>query len=451
MKVTIFGAGYVGLVTGACFAEIGHDVVVVDVDATKVEKLNKGLSPIYEPGLNKLLTRNLQSRRLHFTLDAAEAIQHSECIFIAVGTPPNDEGSADLKFVLAVARQIGIHTQAEKLIISKSTVPVGTAEVIRREIAGLLKDRELNVPFHVCSNPEFLKEGAAIKDFLEPDRVVIGVDTEFAEAQLKALYAPLLKDNLQALMVVDIASAELIKYASNAMLATKISFMNEMSQIAERVGADIEKVKQGMSMDSRIGPHFINPGCGYGGSCFPKDVTALRRTALDIGVSADMLVAVEAVNQKQKRVLVQKIHQYYDHQLENKVFAIWGLAFKPNTDDTREASSRIIIESLLQAGAKVQCFDPVAMSVFAEDYPASRQLVYADNAMSALAEADALIIVTEWDEFKNADIAGIARAIKDKVIFDGRNMYSPAACHEAGLTYFGIGYGDSINKIKGAA
>jgi UDPglucose 6-dehydrogenase len=424
MRITIFGSGYVGLVSGACFADAGNRVLCVDIDARKIERLQRGEVPIHEPGLTALIERNTRAERLRFTTDAAAGIAHGEVILIAVGTPPDEDGSADLRHVLAVARTIGEHLDGYRIVVDKSTVPVGTADRVREAIAQALAARGVAHPFDVVSNPEFLKEGAAIADFMKPDRVVIGTDSPRAIETMRALYDPFTR-NRDRLIVMDVRSAELTKYAANAMLATKISFINELAGIAERVGADIEKVRQGIGADSRIGYAFIYPGAGYGGSCFPKDVQALQRTAAQAGAGSRLLEAVEAVNAAQKQVLYRRIAAYFGGDLAGRTIALWGLAFKPNTDDMREAPSRVLMEALWEAGARVRAYDPVAMG-------------------EALEGADALAIATEWQEFRSPDFDLLRERLAAPVIFDGRNLYDPALMARLGVTYYGIGRGASV-------
>lgn len=443
MKVTIFGTGYVGLVTGACLAEMGNHVVCVDIDANKVERLNHGEIPIYEPGLEPIVRRNHASGQLDFTTEAEPAIAHGQVLFIAVGTPPDEDGSADLKYVLGVAKTIGQHLDRYAVVVNKSTVPVGTADRVRAAIAAELVARGVDVEFDVVSNPEFLKEGDAVEDCLRPDRIVIGSSSQRAIDVLRKLYAPFNR-NHDRTVVMDERSAELTKYAANAMLATKISFMNEIANIAERVGADVELVRQGIGSDPRIGYHFIYPGAGYGGSCFPKDVQALERTARSVGYDARLLSAVEAVNHDQKTKLFQLISLHLDGKLAGKTVALWGLAFKPNTDDMREASSRQLIEALWAAGATVRAFDPEAREETHRIYGERANLVLCDNAYQALDGADVLAIVTEWKAFRSPDFARIRDVLKDPAIFDGRNLYDPVVVEEAGLAYYGIGRGRSL-------
>ncbi|MGS1012746.1 UDP-glucose dehydrogenase family protein [Rhodanobacter sp. UC4450_H17] len=443
MKVTIFGTGYVGLVTGACLAEMGNHVVCVDIDAGKVERLKRGEIPIYEPGLESIVQSNHASGRLDFTTEAAPAIAHGELIFIAVGTPPDEDGSADLQYVQKVASTIGRHLQRYAVVVNKSTVPVGTADRVREAVAAELAARQATVEFDVVSNPEFLKEGAAVEDCLRPDRIVVGSSSTRAVALLRKLYAPFNR-NHDRMVVMDERSAELTKYAANAMLATKISFMNEIANIAERVGADVELVRQGIGSDPRIGYSFIYPGAGYGGSCFPKDVQALERTAHAHGYEARLLGAVEAVNRQQKGKLFELISRHFDGQLGGRTIALWGLAFKPNTDDMREASSRRLMEQLWGAGAKVRAFDPEAREEARRLYGERADLVLCEHAAAALQGADVLAVVTEWKAFRSPDFAAIRAALAVPAIFDGRNLYDPAVVEEAGLAYYGIGRGRSL-------
>jgi len=446
MKVTIFGTGYVGLVTGACLAEMGNQVVCVDIDAAKVARLERGEVPIYEPGLQPLVGRNRAEGRLGFTTDPVSAIAHGEIVFIAVGTPPDEDGSADLQYVLSVARTIGTHLDRYAVVVNKSTVPVGTAHRVRTTIAAELAARGANVPFDVVSNPEFLKEGAAVEDCLKPDRIIVGASSERAVSMLRTLYAPFNRSH-DRMVVMDERSAELTKYAANAMLATKISFMNEIANIAERVGADVELVRQGIGSDPRIGHHFIYPGAGYGGSCFPKDVQALERTARTYGYDARLLAAVEAVNHDQKAKLFELISRHFDGQLAGKTVALWGLAFKPNTDDMREAPSRRLMEALWQAGAKVRAFDPEARAETARQYGERDDLVLCEHAYDALQGADVLAIVTEWKAFRSPDFSRIRGLLKTPAIFDGRNLYEPSTVETAGLAYYGMGRGRSLQQV----
>jgi len=444
MRLTIFGSGYVGLVTGACFAEVGNNVLCVDVDQRKVEMLKRGESPIYEPGLDELLKRNLAAGRINFTTDAAEGVKHGLFQFIAVGTPPDEDGSADLKYVLSVAESIGRNLSEYRVVVTKSTVPVGTADKVRAKIESTLKARGAHFEFDTVSNPEFLKEGAAIADFMKPDRIVVGTDNPRTAELLKALYDPFTRSR-ERMIVMDVRSSELTKYAANAMLATKISFMNELANLAERMGADIEKVRLGIGSDPRIGYHFIYPGCGYGGSCFPKDVQALARSASDYAFEAQLLQAVEAVNNRQKSVLLDKLKQHFGGDLAGKTIALWGLAFKPNTDDMREAPSRVLIEGLWAEGAKVRAYDPVANEEAQRIYgERAEDLTLVDNAMDALRGADALAIVTEWQEFRSPDFDTIKTELAHPVIFDGRNLYDPSFVKRSGLKYYAIGRGDSL-------
>jgi UDPglucose 6-dehydrogenase len=449
MRVAIFGTGYVGLVTGTCLAEVGHDVVCVDIDAAKVDGLNRGVIPIYEPGLEPMVKANHAAGRLHFTTNAAAAIAHGDIIFIAVGTPPDEDGSADLKYVLAVARTIGTHLSRPAVVVDKSTVPVGTADKVRTAIAAALAARNADIAFDVVSNPEFLKEGAAVEDCMRPDRIVIGADSAVAIEKLKRVYAPFNR-NHDRIVAMDVRSAELTKYAANAMLATKISFMNEIANIAEQVGADVEMVRHGIGSDPRIGWHFIYPGAGYGGSCFPKDVQALAHTAQQHGYDAKLLNAVEAVNDAQKGHLFALIQRHYDlgedEGVRGKTFAVWGLAFKPNTDDMREASSRRLLQQLWDAGAHVRAYDPEAMPETRRIFGERDDLVLCESAGSALEGCDALVVVTEWKQFRSPDFAKLKAAIGDAVVFDGRNLYEPADVEAAGLAYYGIGRGRSISR-----
>ena len=443
MNVTIFGSGYVGLVTGACLAEVGNNVVCMDVDHDKIALLNKGEVPIYEPGLDDLLRRGIEQGQLKFTTDLEMAVGHGLFQMIAVGTPPGEDGSADLKYVLQVAESIGQHMNEYKVIIDKSTVPVGTAEQVRTKVNAALEERKISVEFDVVSNPEFLKEGAAIDDFMKPDRIVIGTDNPRTTELLRMLYTPFNR-NHDRIIAMDIPSAELTKYAANAMLATKISFMNEMANIAELVGADIEQVRQGIGSDHRIGFQFIYPGCGYGGSCFPKDVQALSRTAKAIGYDARVLDAVEATNFKQKEKLFEKISKFYAGDLKGKVFALWGLSFKPRTNDMREAPSRTLLERLISEGALVRAYDPVAMDEARHIYGDKEGLELCDSTDEALRGANALAIVTEWKNFWSPDFSNLSEQLADKAIFDGRNLYEPGALKPFGLKYFGIGRGEQL-------
>ncbi len=450
MRVTIFGTGYVGLVTGTCLADVGHDVVCVDIDPAKVEGLNRGVVPIYEPGLSPMVKANHAAGRLHFTTDAAEAIAHGDVVFIAVGTPPDEDGSADLQYVLAVARTIGRHIERPCVVVNKSTVPVGTADKVKAAIQGELAARGADVAFDVVSNPEFLKEGDAVNDCMRPDRIVIGASSPHAIERLRRLYAPFNR-NHERIVVMDVRSAELTKYAANAMLATKISFMNEIANIAERVGADIEQVRQGIGSDPRIGWHFIYPGAGYGGSCFPKDVQALTRIAQQQGYAPQLLEAVEAVNERQKSHLFELVQRHYDRDedegVRGRTFAVWGLAFKPNTDDMREASSRRLLAELWEAGARVRAYDPEARHEASRIFGERDDLLLCEHAHEALEGADALIVVTEWKQFRSPDFARLREALGDAVIFDGRNLYEPADVEAAGIAYYGIGRGRSVHAV----
>jgi len=438
MKVSVFGSGYVGLVTGACLAEVGNEVVCIDIDAAKIERLNRGEVPIHEPGLDAIIQRNVAAGRLHFTTDIDRAVEHGLFQFIAVGTPPDEDGSADLQYVLAVARSIGERLKEYRVVVNKSTVPVGTADKVREAIRTVQEAAGNSVEFDVVSNPEFLKEGAAIEDFMKPDRIVVGTDNPRTTELLRALYAPFNRSH-ERMICIDIRSAELTKYAANAMLATKISFMNELANLAERLGADIEKVRVGIGSDPRIGYAFIYPGCGYGGSCFPKDVKALERTARDVGYTAELLQAVEGVNNRQKNRVFEKIHAYFGGKLEGKTIALWGLAFKPNTDDMRDAPSRVLMESLWAQGASVRAYDPVAMQEARRIYGGRAGLTLCENPESALQGADALAIVTEWNVFRSPDFALIKTSLAQPAIFDGRNLYDPVRMAAEGFDYFSIG------------
>ena len=445
MTVTIFGTGYVGLVTGTCLAEAGNNVVCVDVDQAKIDGLNQGRVPIYEPGLEDMIHANHEVGRLSFTTDGAAAITDSEIIFIAVGTPPDEDGSADLQYVLAVARTIGKHLSHSTVIVNKSTVPVGTADKVRAAIADELVTRGIDIEFDVVSNPEFLKEGDAINDCMRPDRIVIGADSARATEKMRQLYAPFNRHH-DRIVTMDARSAELTKYAANSMLATKISFMNEMANIAERVGADIEMVRHGVGSDPRIGHSFIYAGAGYGGSCFPKDVRALAHTARLHGYDARILGAVEMVNEAQKDKLFAMLQGHYADALNGKRIALWGLAFKPNTDDMRDAPSRRLLTQLWDAGATVQAYDPEAMSETRRIFGDRSDLHLCDSAMAAVSGTDALVIVTEWKTFWSPDFAELAHQLQDKVMFDGRNIYEPKAVEAAGIAYYGIGRGRSATS-----
>jgi UDPglucose 6-dehydrogenase len=441
VKVSIFGSGYVGLVTGACLADAGNHVICVDIDRAKIERLNAGDVPIHEPGLDALIKRNVEKGRLRFTDDAALAVGHGLVQMIAVGTPPDEDGSADLRYVLEVARTIGRHMSDYKIVVTKSTVPVGTADKVRATLAQTLVERHADFPFDVVSNPEFLKEGAAIQDFMKPDRVIVGTDDPRTAELMKALYDPFTR-NHERMIIMDVRSAELTKYAANAMLATKISFMNELANLAERMGADIEKVRVGIGSDPRIGYAFIYPGIGYGGSCFPKDVQALERSATVHGYGAELLHAVEAVNHRQKRVLFDKIERFFAGGLRGRRIAVWGLAFKPNTDDMREAPSRVLLEALWDAGAVVQAYDPVAMGETRRIYGERPDLILCDGVEATLDRADALAICTEWQEFRSPDFEMLRDKLGSAAIFDGRNLYDPALPRRFGLKYHAIGRGD---------
>jgi UDPglucose 6-dehydrogenase len=438
MKVTVTGTGYVGLVSGACLAEMGNDVLCLDLDAQKIALLNSGGIPIHEPGLDLVVSRNVAAGRLHFTTDVKRAVAHGTLQFIAVGTPPDEDGSADLQHVIAAARNIGRHMTDYKVIVDKSTVPVGTADKVAAAVAQELTARQVEVRHAVVSNPEFLKEGAAVDDFMRPDRIVVGADDEQAVLLMRALYAPFQRSH-DKLVVMDVRSAELTKFAANAMLATRISFMNELALLAERLGADIEQVRQGIGSDPRIGFGFLYSGCGYGGSCFPKDVKALIHTAQDAGQKLHVLGAVEATNDEQKRVLVNKVVRRFGTDLSGRRFALWGLAFKPNTDDMREAPSQVLIEGLTARGASVCAYDPVAMPQAQRSLGAQASLSYAERAMDALDNADALLIATEWKEFRSPDFDTIRSKLRQPVIFDGRNMYPPELVEAAGIEYHAIG------------
>ncbi|ASF45089.1 UDP-glucose dehydrogenase family protein [Methylovulum psychrotolerans] len=438
MKVTVFGSGYVGLVTGVCLAEVGNDVLCIDVDEAKIANLRQGIVPIFEPGLEDMVKDNQRAGRLKFTTHILEAVAHGVFQFIAVGTPPDEDGGADLQYVLAVAKSIAENMMEYRVIVDKSTVPVGTADRVKAVIEQVQAARVVDVPYDVVSNPEFLKEGAAIDDFMKPDRIIIGTDNPKAEKLLKALYAPFNR-NHERIITMDVRSAELTKYAANAMLATKISFMNELANLAERLGADIEKVRNGIGSDSRIGYSFIYPGCGYGGSCFPKDVKALEHTAQQMGYEAELLQAVENVNNRQKQVLFSKVSAHYHGDLQGKTFAMWGLAFKPKTDDMREAPSRVILEALIAAGASVRAYDPEAMLEAKRIYGDKPGLTLVESAEEALTDANALLVVTEWKNFWSPDFDLIKASLKDGVIFDGRNLYKPELLKEMGFTYYGIG------------
>jgi UDPglucose 6-dehydrogenase len=450
MKVTVVGTGYVGLVSGACLADMGNDVLCLDVDPAKIATLQAGAVPIHEPGLDAIVARNVAAGRLQFTTDIARAVGHGTVQFVAVGTPPDEDGSADLKYVLAAARNIGRLMKDYKLVVDKSTVPVGTADKVRAAIAEELAARGVAIDYSVVSNPEFLKEGAAVEDFMRPDRIIVGADDERAVYLMKALYAPFQRSR-DKLIVMDVRSAELTKYAANAMLATRISFMNELALLAERVGADIEQVRQGIGSDPRIGLGFLYSGCGYGGSCFPKDVKALIHGANEAGCELQVLDAVQSANEHQKMALVEKIVRRFGDELAGRKFALWGLAFKPDTDDMREAPSRVIVGELLRRGAAVCAYDPVAMPEAKRSFGDRPRLSYAERAMDALVDADALVIATEWKEFRSPDFDALKRALREPVIFDGRNMFSPELPESAGIEYHAIGRLTAVARAQLAA
>jgi len=438
MKISIFGSGYVGLVTGACFAEVGNDVLCIDIDQQKIDNLNEGIIPIHEPGLDEIVAENIRAGRLRFTSDIQEGVEFGLYQMIAVGTPSDEDGSADLRHVLSVAESIGTFMKEYRIIINKSTVPVGTADLVRDKISSVLSERKAGIDFDVVSNPEFLKEGDAVNDFMKPERIVVGVDNPRTKELLRFLYSPFNRSS-DRFIAMDIRSAELTKYAANAMLATKISFMNEMANIAERVGADVEAVRKGIGSDSRIGFSFIYPGIGYGGSCFPKDVQALHRTAHQHGYHSRILQAVEAVNHDQKSSIVRKIRDHYQDDIQGQVFAIWGLSFKPNTDDMREAPSRRVIEELLNEGARVRVYDPVAMNEVRRIYGEHDDIFYALNQEEAVKGSNALVVLTEWLVFRSPDFDMIKRDLSHPVVFDGRNIYSPEFMEQSGFTYYSIG------------
>lgn len=441
MKITVIGTGYVGLVTGACLSDVGIEVTCIDIDQKKIDGLKNGVLPIYEPGLEEIVKRNYHKGRLNFSTDLGEAIEGSQAAFIAVGTPPGEDGSADLKYVLAVADQIGKTMTDYLVVITKSTVPVGTAEKVRHAVADTLALRDVDFGFDVASNPEFLKEGAAIDDFMKPDRIVVGVDSDDAQKVMDRLYRPFTL-NGHPVIFMDIPSAEMTKYAANAMLATKISFMNDIANLCEKMGADVNQVRKGIGSDPRIGNKFIYPGIGYGGSCFPKDVKALARTGRENGHTMRILEAVEAVNDDQKSVLFNKINAYFGGSLQGKTIAFWGLSFKPNTDDMREAPSVVLANLLLQAGAKVKAYDPVAMEEAKHDL--GDTITYCTNDMEAIQGADALALITEWTEFRVPNWEKVGQAMKTKVVFDGRNLYRREIVGEAGFDYYGIGTSENI-------
>ncbi|WP_420602935.1 UDP-glucose dehydrogenase family protein [Flagellimonas sp.] len=445
MNITVIGTGYVGLVTGTCFAETGINVVCVDIDEKKIEKLRNGEVPIYEPGLDVLLERNMDKGRISFTTNLKKGIKESDAVFIAVGTPPDEDGSADLKYVLGVAREIGQHMEDYKVIITKSTVPVGTSYKVKATVEEELANRNARIPFDVASNPEFLKEGSAVEDFLKPDRIVVGIESKRAEKVMRKLYKPFLM-NGHPLLFMDIFSSEMTKYAANSMLATKISFMNDIANLCELVGANVDLVRKGIGSDSRIGNKFIYPGTGYGGSCFPKDVQALVRTADEYGHSLEVLKAVEAVNYRQKSVLVEKIKAHFGENLKGKQFGLWGLAFKPKTDDMREAPSLVIIDQLKALGANIRAYDPVAMEETHRIL--GDKIEYAKDEYDAIIEADALIVVTEWSEFRMPNFRILEKLMNEKLIFDGRNVYDPEEMNEIGFAYYSIGRNAVNSKEK---
>jgi UDPglucose 6-dehydrogenase len=438
MKLSIIGTGYVGLVSGACLADVGNNVLCLDVDPRKIDLLNSGGIPIYEPGLKEIVANNVAAGRLRFTTDVAESVAWGDIQFIAVGTPPGEDGSADLQYVVAAARSVGKHMTSAKIVVDKSTVPVGTADKVREAIAEELGKRGLSTSFSVVSNPEFLKEGAAVEDFMRPDRIVVGADNAATIETMRKLYAPFQR-NHDRLMVMDVRSAELTKYAANAMLATRISFMNELALLAERLGADIESVRKGIGADPRIGYHFLYPGIGYGGSCFPKDVQALQRTGQSVGLPLKLLDAVEKVNYAQKHVLTNKVVARFGEQLSGKTFALWGLAFKPNTDDMREAPSLVLINDLTRRGARIVAFDPIATNEAKHLLANNANVRFADSAMTALKDVDALLIVTEWKTFRAPDFVAMRSAMRAPVVFDGRNLYEPESMREQGFAYYPIG------------
>ncbi|WP_172917691.1 UDP-glucose dehydrogenase family protein [Capnocytophaga canis] len=438
MKITIIGTGYVGLVSGTCFAEVGNAVTCVDVNAEKIEKLKKGIIPIYEPGLEAMVLTNVANKNLTFTTDLAKAIEKAEIVFIAVGTPMGDDGSADLQYVLSVAKAIGQAMRGRLIVVDKSTVPVGTADKVKTTIQDELDKRNENIEFHVVSNPEFLKEGKAIQDFMKPDRVVIGADSQYALDKMKALYTPFFMQH-ERFITMDVRSAEMTKYAANAMLATKISFMNEIANICERVGADVNKVRLGVGSDTRIGYSFIYPGCGYGGSCFPKDVLALKKLAEEVGYNAELIHSVDNVNNRQKFIIAEKVVKRYGEDLFGKTFAVWGLSFKPETDDMREAPAIYVIKELVRRGAKVQAYDPKAVHEAKTYYLKGVDIKYVESKYDALKGADAMILLTEWKEFRVPDFEEIAKLLKEKVIFDGRNQYNSFDLPSRGFEYIQIG------------
>jgi UDPglucose 6-dehydrogenase len=438
MNITIFGTGYVGLITGVCFADIGHHVICVDIDTDKIKSLQDGIATIYEPGLNELLVRNIAAKRIGFTTEEVEAIKYAEVQFIAVGTPEGENGAADLQYVYAVAKSLGQYLERDSIIINKSTVPVGTADQVKEIIQSELSQRNQKINFSMVSNPEFLKQGDAINDFMQGARIVVGCDNEKALSTMQLLYKPLI-DKGQEFIAMNISSAELTKYAANAFLANKISFINEISHLAGKVGADVDHIRIGIGSDPRIGKHFLQAGCGYGGSCFPKDVKALINIAANHQCETPILNAVEAINSKQKQILFQGLQEYFANNLAGKTIALWGLAFKPNTDDMREASSRVLLKSLWQAGSKVQAYDPVAMPMAKRLYGARDDLILSDCVEDTLQNADALVIVTEWNDFKTPDFDLIKQQLSNPVIFDGRNLFNPKTMAELGIDYYSIG------------
>ena len=440
MRIAVIGTGYVGLVSGTCFAEMGNSVTCVDVDKHKIQRLREGIVPIYEPGLEAMVQRNVASKNLFFTTELGEALHNAEIAFIAVGTPMGDDGSADLQYVLSVAKQIGEVMQGELIVVDKSTVPVGTADKVRATIAAALKKRGVDIPFEVVSNPEFLKEGKAVPDFMKPDRVVIGAESEAAFKKMRTLYAPFFMQH-DGFIAMDIRSAEMTKYASNAMLATKISFMNEIANICERVGADVNKVRIGIGSDTRIGYSFIYPGCGYGGSCFPKDVLALKKLAEEVHYEAELISAVDNVNNRQKYVIAQKVIARFGEDLRGRTFAVWGLSFKPETDDMREAPAIYVIKELAKRGAHIRAYDPKAVYEAKACYLKDVPVDYVESKYDALKEADAMILLTEWKEFRSPDFDEVAKLLKEKVIFDGRNQYNSFNLPQKGFEYIQIGYG----------
>ncbi|RFC63954.1 MULTISPECIES: UDP-glucose dehydrogenase family protein [Mesorhizobium] len=445
MQLTIFGTGYVGLVTAACLSDVGHNVACIDIDASRIAALNEGKIPIYEPGLKELVIRNAEAKRLSFSTDSAHGVRHGEIIFIAVGTPAMEDGSADVRYVQAVADTIGKHIESYKVIVNKSTVPVGSAEMVDARIRAVLNARGSNVEFDVCSNPEFLKEGSAVEDFMRPARIIVGTSSQRVREAMQECYAPYNR-NHDKLMTMDVRAAELTKYAANAMLATKISFMNEIANIAEHLGADIEQVRRGIGSDPRIGYHFIYPGAGYGGSCFPKDVRALAKVAHDHGHQPELLDAVESVNERQKDQLFAKLSLALDGEIKGRRIAVWGLAFKPNTDDMREAPSRALLESIWAAGGTVSAFDPESMDETRKIYGERADLVLAKNADEAAKGADALVICTEWKQFRVADFEWLRQNLRNPIIVDGRNLYDPERVRQQGLLYLAIGRGDSLRQ-----